>query len=341
MGNKQPAAVVTNGDEAMREAKKEYRNNELLADFKTLFSEPVLTTYLHKIEKHAANIYTQEIFKEVKQEIEKANALIVSERSINGENLNFTLKKYCSPARKLFECRGIPCSHIISVLRSEDMDHIPTSLICACNNFAKVAAKKRNYLTNILDDIRKLTIKYEKIDEKVCTSVNLTVEDVGDPTKRNDNSNKDDKDEQVSHSECSDNGGPNDNEEDVKPSVERNLHEMIVQDSSQQKSNEQQTNGESSNKGKDKFLGGSKHKEKKAKQVLKPKHATEMKKTKGSSSGRGNVDVSQGLALAAPVHVPAYHYGSFSHRMWLFPNIDDFHLKGKCQGPWHILLSMF
>ncbi|KAJ1430534.1 FAR1 DNA-binding domain [Sesbania bispinosa] len=191
------------------QAKNEYKNNELMADFKTLFSEPVLTTYLRSIEKEASNIYTQEIFREVKQEIEKANALMVCERSMLDDHVMFSLKKFCSP--------GIPCSHIITVMRNEDMENIPKSLICkrwlktakidlmshydddetdsdvmeeacyaavsaACNNFAKVASKKRNYLKEILEDIRKLTIKYEKLEDKVCKDGNPTVEEVGDPS---------------------------------------------------------------------------------------------------------------------------------------------------------------
>ncbi|KAJ1411366.1 FAR1 DNA-binding domain [Sesbania bispinosa] len=45
---------------------REYRHNELTADFKSLFSEPVLTTCFQKIERDASNIYTLEMFKEVR-----------------------------------------------------------------------------------------------------------------------------------------------------------------------------------------------------------------------------------------------------------------------------------
>ncbi|KAJ1407407.1 FAR1 DNA-binding domain [Sesbania bispinosa] len=102
------------------QAKKEYRNNELMTEFKNMFSEPVLTTYLRSIEKEAAKFYTHEIFREVKEEIEKANALIVTQRLVVEEIL------------RLFECRGIPCSHIITMMRNEDMDTIPRS--CYAND---------------------------------------------------------------------------------------------------------------------------------------------------------------------------------------------------------------
>ncbi|KAJ1421089.1 FAR1-related protein [Sesbania bispinosa] len=79
------------------QAKKEYKNNEMMAEFRSLFFELVLTTYLRSIEKEASKMYTQEIFKEFKQEIEKANALIVCERLVLEENVMFTLKKSCIP----------------------------------------------------------------------------------------------------------------------------------------------------------------------------------------------------------------------------------------------------
>ena len=52
-----------NIDEAMRG----YRNNELVADFKSKFSSPVLKTHLRCLESEVAEIYTAEIFQEVKE----------------------------------------------------------------------------------------------------------------------------------------------------------------------------------------------------------------------------------------------------------------------------------
>lgn len=129
------------------QALREYRNNELVADFKSLFSEPVMTTSLYKIEKEASKIYTSEIFKEVKHEIEKVGAMIVTERDKNGEKLMFKMNKYCEPGSEirvvydtvkssfncdcqLFESRGIPCAHIICAMKNEHMGCIPSSLIC-------------------------------------------------------------------------------------------------------------------------------------------------------------------------------------------------------------------
>jgi len=60
-----------NFDEAMRG----YRNNELVADFKSKFSSPVLTTHLRCLESQATETYTAEIFQEAKEEIIKGVAL--------------------------------------------------------------------------------------------------------------------------------------------------------------------------------------------------------------------------------------------------------------------------
>ncbi|KAJ1420101.1 Zinc finger, CCHC-type [Sesbania bispinosa] len=126
---------------------REYRNNELMADFKCFWSEPVLTTSLYKIERDASKIFTQEIFKDVKSEIEAAGALNVIERVINGEKLILKMNKYCDIGSefvvdydtvncnffcecKLFESRGIPCAHIICAMKNEHIDSIPSSLIC-------------------------------------------------------------------------------------------------------------------------------------------------------------------------------------------------------------------
>ncbi|KAL4357633.1 hypothetical protein AHAS_Ahas09G0206200 [Arachis hypogaea] len=43
---------------------KEYRNNELVAQFKSMYSKPVLTTGLDSIEQAAARVYTAEVFAE-------------------------------------------------------------------------------------------------------------------------------------------------------------------------------------------------------------------------------------------------------------------------------------
>ncbi|KAJ1405119.1 Zinc finger, CCHC-type [Sesbania bispinosa] len=262
MSDKHPAAVVTDGDNSMREAIKqaamysnftvdqfelfwkrmvakhglmgnkwvsktyenrfeqvlrEYRNNEMIADFKSLFTEPVLTTSLKENEREASKIFTLEIFREVKSEIEVAGALNVNERLEHGDKLNFKLNHYCNRGSqfeveydvvnskflcecRLFESRGIPCSHIICVLKNESMQSMPSSLIVkrwtkkcksdlisiyqaddvdndvmkearlgavggAFQRLGCIAKEKKEYFNDIINDVLKLVQKYERIGE--------------------------------------------------------------------------------------------------------------------------------------------------------------------------------
>ncbi|KAJ1429942.1 MULE transposase domain [Sesbania bispinosa] len=125
---------------------REYTKNEMIAKFKSMFTQPILTTSLQKIEIEAAKIFTLEIFREVKYEIEVACALNVIAREENGEKLIFKMNPYGKPGHdvqvvydvvnsqflcdcRLFESRGIPCSYVICAMKNENMQSIPRSLI--------------------------------------------------------------------------------------------------------------------------------------------------------------------------------------------------------------------
>ncbi|KAL4394064.1 hypothetical protein AHAS_Ahas02G0114600 [Arachis hypogaea] len=82
----------------LNEAVRQYWTNELLSDFKSLFSSPVLTTYFEDIEKEAANIFTQNMFKEVRNEILEASKLNVVGHSNNGNKIDVRMNKYQEPA---------------------------------------------------------------------------------------------------------------------------------------------------------------------------------------------------------------------------------------------------
>ncbi|KAJ1375511.1 Zinc finger, PMZ-type [Sesbania bispinosa] len=203
---------------------REYRNNEMIADFKSMFTHPVLTTSLQKIESDAAKIFTLEIFREVKTEIELAGALNVIARVENGDKLIFKMNPYGKPGHdiqvvydvansqflcdcRLFESRGIPCCHVICALKNENMQSIPSSLIL--NRWTKkckidlistyqsedvdtdvmktarlgavdgvfqrlgcIVVEKREYFNNIMEDLLKVTNKYEMIRETRATQTN-------------------------------------------------------------------------------------------------------------------------------------------------------------------------
>jgi len=150
---------------------RKYRNNELMADNKSLFSEPVLTTSLQEFENDAAKIYTTEIFKEVKEQIVLAGALNVIKRMVNGKKVIFKLTKYCHPnietkvvydtpkstfycVCRHFESRGIPCSHIFRAMIFEHVDHIPSSLVLTrWTKNAKIALLSSNLMDGIDYDV--------------------------------------------------------------------------------------------------------------------------------------------------------------------------------------------
>ncbi|RYR30606.1 protein FAR1-RELATED SEQUENCE 5-like [Arachis ipaensis] len=99
------------------EVLRHYRNNHLTADFETFYKFPILTTCLKSFEKQAAELYTRNIFKLVKDEIEAAGALNVTECPNSGDIV------------ELFEIRRLPCSHIFGVLKHRNAKCVPTSLI--------------------------------------------------------------------------------------------------------------------------------------------------------------------------------------------------------------------
>ncbi|KAJ1380997.1 Zinc finger, PMZ-type [Sesbania bispinosa] len=112
------------------------------------FSKKDLYNYIdEKIERQASKVFTLDIFKDVKYEIERAGGLNVIERSIDGDNVVFKLNAYCKPRSehfvvydkenskfvcncRLFESCGIPCRHIFCAMRLEHIDATPPCMIC-------------------------------------------------------------------------------------------------------------------------------------------------------------------------------------------------------------------
>ncbi|XP_016206731.1 protein FAR1-RELATED SEQUENCE 5-like [Arachis ipaensis] len=99
------------------EVLRHYRNNHLTTDFDTFYKFAVLTTCLKSFEKQAAELYTRNIFKLVKDKIEATSALNVTECPNSGNIV------------ELFEACGLPCSHIFGVLKHRNAKCVPTSLI--------------------------------------------------------------------------------------------------------------------------------------------------------------------------------------------------------------------
>ncbi|XLR68490.1 hypothetical protein S83_019162, partial [Arachis hypogaea] len=92
-------------------ALKKYRNNELIADFKSQCSEPVMITSLEVYERSASCYFTRNIFKEIRNEIQRAGALNIkvlsttldkSTPNVNVEGINdpFVVKSNGAPSKR-------------------------------------------------------------------------------------------------------------------------------------------------------------------------------------------------------------------------------------------------
>ncbi|RYR38737.1 hypothetical protein Ahy_A09g043905 [Arachis hypogaea] len=127
-------------------ALKEYRNNELIADFKSQLSEPVMITSLEVYERSASCYFTRNIFKEIRNEIQRAGALNIKVLSTTLDKVEFSVTALGDPAKdrrvevdrgknlfscscKMFESRGIPCSHVFCAMKFENILEFPDLLI--------------------------------------------------------------------------------------------------------------------------------------------------------------------------------------------------------------------
>ncbi|RYR51294.1 hypothetical protein Ahy_A06g026319 [Arachis hypogaea] len=127
-------------------ALKKYRNNELIADFKSQCSEPVMITSLEVYERSASCYFTRNIFKEIRNEIQRAGALNIKVLSTTLDKVEFNVTALGDPAKdqrvevdrsknlfscscKLFESRGISCSHVFCAMKFENILEFPDLLI--------------------------------------------------------------------------------------------------------------------------------------------------------------------------------------------------------------------
>ncbi|XP_016164818.1 protein FAR-RED ELONGATED HYPOCOTYL 3-like [Arachis ipaensis] len=124
----------------------EYRNRELLLQFQSLNSVPVMTTFLRSIERHAATVYTREVFGDVKKEIEGVGALNQINKRRILSTMVYTLEEYEKPnvqitasfgqstSKVSCQCNfwkkhGYPCKHMFFVMKAEHLKEIPDKLV--------------------------------------------------------------------------------------------------------------------------------------------------------------------------------------------------------------------
>ncbi|XP_057419180.1 protein FAR1-RELATED SEQUENCE 5-like [Lotus japonicus] len=122
------------------------RFRELEADFASLHGDHVPQTQLRKLERSAANYYTNNIFKLVARGLHRSLVLRVTVYKETSTCMIYFVTKYCISGKKWtvswwrsgmeFKCsclrmesHGIPCDHILAVLTFLDLVEIPKSLV--------------------------------------------------------------------------------------------------------------------------------------------------------------------------------------------------------------------
>ncbi|CAL5389113.1 unnamed protein product [Camellia sinensis] len=132
------------------------RNKEADAEAKTDNSDPCLTTALQPLEKHAATIFTRRLFLMFRNEIIEEALLIFDGRKEEFDHRIYKFSKYTEfgstwevsyhPATSIMKCSckkfeffGLPCSHMISVMKCEHMTKIPPG--CVMHHWTKQARK--------------------------------------------------------------------------------------------------------------------------------------------------------------------------------------------------------
>ncbi|XLT55320.1 hypothetical protein HN873_047924, partial [Arachis hypogaea] len=112
-------------------ALKDYRNNELIADFKSQCSEPVMITLLEVYKRSASCYFTRNIFKEIRgRGFEYQVQCDYSRRPGQRSTVEVDRSKNLfSCSWKLFESRSIPYSHIFCAMKFENLLEFPESLI--------------------------------------------------------------------------------------------------------------------------------------------------------------------------------------------------------------------
>ncbi|XP_016176179.2 protein FAR-RED ELONGATED HYPOCOTYL 3 isoform X1 [Arachis ipaensis] len=125
---------------------RDYRNNELLVQFRSIDSVPVMTTSLESLERCAASVYTHAIFGDVRNEIVGVASvnLVRLQRSLTTKI--YTMDEYGQPGREIvvlydknmgrMKCGcnfwnkyGYPCKHMFFVMKHEHLPNIPNRLV--------------------------------------------------------------------------------------------------------------------------------------------------------------------------------------------------------------------
>ncbi|XP_057746509.1 protein FAR1-RELATED SEQUENCE 9-like [Arachis stenosperma] len=171
---------------------KDYRNNEITAQFYSTYYSPVLTTGLVSIKLFASKVYTRAVFSEVKKQIKSvATLLFQSKDSISTttvykfsrmEKPNKTHKVLFDPNEEKIECEcsmwnseRILCNHIFCVMKYEGLEEILHGLIL--NRWCKNAKDCRSTPIESKDSHEGRLLRYGALCGAMSLVAQLGVED--------------------------------------------------------------------------------------------------------------------------------------------------------------------
>ncbi|KAJ1413419.1 FAR1-related protein [Sesbania bispinosa] len=165
-------------------ALNEYRHNELTSDFKSKYTQPVMTTTLERYEVQASNVYTRNKFFDVRKQIEKVVAINVIERTDVGNVVTMEMNKFetldSTYIVMLDKSNGnlvdkvAKVEHISSVYAEEDdtskKDLLRSGVVgAACNRLNKAARRNPHNFVKNIESIHKLAEQMERQEVRICT----------------------------------------------------------------------------------------------------------------------------------------------------------------------------
>ncbi|CAN0843840.1 Protein FAR1-RELATED SEQUENCE 5 [Linum grandiflorum] len=132
----------------------ELRESEDRDDFRTIHRAPeIRETGLVALEQSDASKFTKEAFDEFKKQLDMSTTCICENKEIAGHLELYNVRTWCSTSRKIrqvtcdtridryickynsFEYSGLPCRHMLFVLKERDKKKIPNSFVS--NHFSK------------------------------------------------------------------------------------------------------------------------------------------------------------------------------------------------------------
>ncbi|XP_034679702.1 protein FAR1-RELATED SEQUENCE 5-like [Vitis riparia] len=168
------------------------QQNEAKADFESNNSSLVLSTKLSILENHAVTVYTKESFLKFREEMKNAELFFVVGFVSDVSMRAYTLSKFRHPNLKwevqfspnivtlkcscmMYESIGIPCCHMVVVMKVEHLEEIPKS--CILKKWTKLAKMhSRSSPENQMDNDMDWFVRYGSLSS-MCNKLSYYASD--------------------------------------------------------------------------------------------------------------------------------------------------------------------